>query len=194
MIERVLVVRVAATKPGIAVIAVLVSVWVFLGVSLDGVRSTTYAGYLASLPLSIVTTAVLCLCATTRIDALGSELRIVNILVTWRIPRESIEALDMSNGVRILAGGRVIDSIAWGPSVLQILFTSRRLRRVQRALRDWFDATDASGVPTGPALAAPRRLVRPAVLVAPVAAGLASVGASALLWAARAALLPIING
>lgn len=183
-------VRLAAPKPGIVAFAGMTSIGVFLGVSLDGLRSTTYAGYLAALPLSVVTTTLLCLMATARIDAFEDELRVVNILMTWHVPRGSIDTLDTSNGVCLHTAGRVIDSIAWGPSVLQTAVTSRRLRRVQETLRHWVNASSAPGAPV---VAAPHRQVRPALLVATVTAALGSVALSVLLWSARTALLPIID-
>lgn len=114
--------------------AVLVVIFCLAPVS-DNSGWLAFPGYMLLLGVCL---QLFLLGATAHISLAKEELLVVNFLHTWRVVREEIVDIDSDNGIVItLRGGRTIESVAYGSSVLQALLPSARYSIVGDRLRRW---------------------------------------------------------
>lgn len=146
---------------------------------------------------------------TARIEVVGDRLRLVDWMTVRTVDRARIDHVDGHNGVVVVTrGGQRLESVAYGRSVWQEFFPSRRCARAAERIQQWADGGSQPAiappmVPTGASsrhaaahnlrsegiVRRPRRLLArgfPAALVVTQILGV-------VLWWASPVLYPIVT-
>ena len=146
---------------------------------------------------------------TARIEVVGDELRLVDWMTVRTVDRGRVDHVDGRNGVVVVTrGGQRLESVAYGRSVWQGFFPSRRCARAAGRIQQWADCSSQPAiappmVPTGASsrhaaahnlrsegiVRRPRRLLArgfPAALVVTQILGV-------VLWWASPVLYPIVT-
>ncbi|MCB2177041.1 MAG: hypothetical protein KQH57_14610 [Actinomycetales bacterium] len=114
-----------------------VLVLTFIGVAVPvsdqgGYRS--FPGYMAFLAVGAW---AMVLAATTRIEAQGSDLVLVNFATVRRLPRSEIVGVDGTNGVVVHTTSGTYEATGYGGSLAQNFVHSRRYARVAARIQEW---------------------------------------------------------
>lgn len=80
----------------------------------------------------------LLLVASTRVDGIGDQLKIVNFLVTITVPADRVRGAEAENGLAVVLDDETrIECVAYGSSVLQDLIPRLRPARHVPGLVEW---------------------------------------------------------
>lgn len=90
--------------------------------------------------------------ATARVEARGGDIVIQNVFTKVMIPRPKVAGVDSLNGLSIIdAHGKEHGVIAYGESILQIIFSSRMIDEAKARIEDWI--ADSSSGPESASIA-----------------------------------------
>jgi hypothetical protein len=127
--------------PIVIVAAATSAIVLFIGTAVpltEGVHRAGFGPYGAYSTLVAIVWCAMYSLATSRISARDAKLLIHNFWLTREIPAGSITRVGTDSGVAVeVEGGKTYGSTAYGSSVIQAIFGSRRYEKAAQRLRDW---------------------------------------------------------
>lgn len=144
---------IAPPRPGSVIVgalgtALISGLWIVVPISDQG-GFASFPGYM--LAVALAATALVG-GATARIEVDGDVLVLVDWMTVRKVDRAAISEVRSRNGLLIVArDGGVYESVAYGRSVIQILWPSRRYARAAGRIRAWVDDGVTQEVPRGQA-------------------------------------------
>ncbi|GIG41933.1 hypothetical protein ACFFGJ_14095 [Cellulomonas phragmiteti] len=155
-------VTLAPPRPLIVVVTTLSALVTITLFSWGAVSDETLSSHLTYGTVNAFICVLAGLVLSSRIYAQGEMLYVVNVVTVTAVPREAIAEVNGRNGVYVLTWqGEEVEYLAYGSSVLQIFFPSRRYRRVAEDMWIWA----AGGAHSEPSHRGVTRRPRKAVLV-----------------------------